>query len=356
MLIGLPVALSLLGLALIHSATYSSLRGGPSALVVRQAQWLLLSLCVMVVCLVVPYRRFLRAAYPIYGLSVLLLMVVLVAGVEVSGAQRWLGIGPFRMQPSELAKLGTVLALARYLGTRREEVRSLRTFLVALGLAALPLVLILVQPDLGTALVLGPIFLAMAVFAGCRPRHVLALVALGLASAPLAWNFVLRDYQKARLLVFLFPDRVDPTGKGLSWQIRQSKIAVGSGGILGKGFLRGSQSRLGFLTKSQTDFVFALLCEEMGFAGAAALLGAYMTAFARFVRAAVSARDREGMLLCVGLVVMIAVHVVVNVAMATGLAPVVGIPLPFLTSGGSSLVVTFAAFGLAANVRLRRFV
>jgi rod shape determining protein RodA len=345
------VLLAGLSVYAIYSATFASLEGWKRGLYLRQATWAGLGLGAMLVVCCVHYRNFARFAYVIYALTGLALLIVAVAGKESLGAQRWLRLGPLTLQPSEVAKLALILFLARYFDDRKDELSPRPAWAVPGLLAAAPALLVLKQPDLGTALLL--LLLAGALFhlAGLRARSLAAAAAVGLAAAPVLWQ-VLKEYQRQRIRVFFDPS-LDPLGVG--YHIAQSKIAIGSGGLLGKGFLGATQSQLHFLPENHTDFIFAVLAEQWGFVGSLVLVALYAGLFARALRVVREARDFLAMVLAYGVFSMLALQVVVNLGMVLGILPVVGLPLPLVSYGGSSMVVTLVAVGVLLNIRMRRF-
>jgi rod shape determining protein RodA len=279
-----------------------------------------------------------------------LLVLVLVLGRARLGAQRWFNVGGVAIQPSEFCKLIYVIMMASYLGHSREHLSELKGFFVPVLLTVPPFVLILLQPDLGTALVLVPVFFAMLFIAGTRMRYLIVTGVGGILFSPVFWHF-LRDYQKKRLLVFLNPD-MDPLGAG--YTIIQSKIAIGSGGLFGKGWLSGTQNMLNFLPERHTDFIFSVIGEEWGFMGAVMLITLYFILLKRAVMIVERTTDIYGRLLGVGIITMLGFQVFVNVAMTIGMMPVVGIPLPLISYGGSSLWTTIIAIALLLNVDMRR--
>jgi rod shape determining protein RodA len=282
---------------------------------------------------------------------VALLLVVLVMGKAGLGAHRWLRIGPITFQPSEFMKLSLVLFLARYFDDRRELLHQPRTMLVPAGLTLVCFLLVLKQPDLGTALLLFFNATAIMLLLGLRWRYFIPLGITGGVLAPILWTF-LKDYQRRRLLVFLNPD-LDPLGA--SYHIAQSKIAVGSGGAFGKGWLAASQSQLNFLPMNHTDFLFAVLAEQWGFLGALVVLILYVYLITRGFQIASDATDFFGSVLAAGITCMLAIQAAINVSMVLGMLPVVGVPLPLLSYGGSSMLVTMLSLGLVLNVHMRRF-
>jgi rod shape determining protein RodA len=304
--------------------------------------------------LLVDYQHISRHAYWLYGLAIASLVAVLLVGPAINGAQRWLPLGAGRIQPSELVKPILILALARYCSQERRDgagALTLRHILVPLGLAALPFWLIAKQPDLSTAMILLVILSVMLIVTGIRRRTLLGLASLGTCALPVMW-MLLQDYQRARLLM-LFNPQNDPLGAGYhSWQ---SKIAIGSGGLWGKGLFASTQSRLQFLPESHTDFIAAVLGEEMGFIGMATVLVLFGLLVLHGLTIASQARDRLGSLIATGVVTMVAAQVFLNIGMTTGLIPIIGLPLPLMSYGGSSLITTCMSLGLLMNVQRRRF-
>ncbi len=346
------------GLSFIYSASW---RGEEMGIVGswfrRQIWWAALGTVLATALAAVDYRFWIRTAWWLYLAALGLLALVLVVGTKVYGAYRWLNVFGVLVQPSEFAKVALVVLLARVLGGGALAPRSFGTLAVGLLLMALPFLLILVEPDLGTAMVLVPTTAIMLFAAGAAFRHLAGLALLGvggigLALSPLG-HFLLSDYQHERILTFLDPSR-DPLGSG--WNALQSAIAVGSGGFWGKGFLNGSQNVLGFLprTVSPTDFIFPVLAEEKGFIGASALLLVFAFLLTRYLRTAWTAGDPAGSLLATGIAGLLFCHVFVNVGMTIGLLPITGLPLPFVSSGGSFMVSTLAGFGLVQSVHVRR--
>ena len=348
------------GLTFIYSASW---RGEETGIVgawfSKQIWWAALGAGVALTLAATDYKFWIRHAGWLYLASLVLLALVFVPGIgrKVYGAYRWLVILGVPVQPSEFAKVSTVLLLARVLASPVLQRRSFGTVLLALGLMALPFGLILEEPDLGTAMVLVPTTVCMLFAAGCALRYLIGLGLLGaggiaVALSPLAKLF-LDDYQHERIATFLDPSR-DPLGSG--WNALQSAIAVGSGGFSGKGFLNGTQNVLGFLprTVSPTDFIFPVIAEETGFIGASALLLVFAFLLMRYLRTAWTAGDPTGSLLATGIAGLLFCHVFVNVGMTIGLLPITGLPLPFVSSGGSFMVSTLAGFGLVQSVHVRR--
>jgi rod shape determining protein RodA len=352
-LLGLALALAAIGVVNLVSAAPGPASGLPPT-ALRQLLWLGLGLLGMLTMLVPDYRSLERLALPAYACCALLLVAVLLFGPVINGSQRWLVFGSFaRVQPSELAKLAIPLVLARFLHRRLGPADlRLHELAVPVLLIALPVLLVLRQPDLGTAMVLALLGGTYLFFARVPARTLAWLGAAGVAAASVAWLFVLREYQKERILTFLDPER-DPLGA--AYHAIQSQIAVGSGGLLGKGFLRGPQSQLDFLPEQQTDFVFSVLAEEWGFLGGGLVLLLYLVMLVRGLMIARASKDGFGCYLALGVVGLLFWPCAVNVAMVVGLLPVVGIPLPFLSYGGSALVTCLLGVGLLMNISMRRY-
>ena len=306
----------------------------------------------MVVCLGIDYRALSNRVALIYGGLAVLLACTLVIGSEQGGARRWLDLGPVNLQPSEFARIAVALALATFYGTLQHARARGPDWVVGGLVVAVPFLLIIVQPDLGTAVTLLPVCLAIMVFAGLRLKLLAMLALVGLLLSPVAWTYALEDYQQDRIKSFIDPER-DPRGAG--YQQIQARITVGSGGLTGKGFLQGTQSQYKFLPVAHSDFVFSVLAEEQGFRGVLVVLGLYLFVIMRSLEAARVAKDRTGLFLVVGMTAGFAFQVIYNLTMSAGLAPVKGLTLPLMSYGGSSLIATLMGFGLILNVGMRRF-
>lgn len=350
--LGLSVCLVSLGILTIYSATYSFSEGHSTGLALRQFYWFLIGAAAMVCFFTLDYHHIDSVAYPFYGTVLVLLVVVHFVGSVGGGSQRWIHLGFFALQPSELSKLAIVWVLASYL-KYDEPVDGFR--LRDLGgplILLFPLILlVLIQPDLGTAVLIGLVFFSVLIVGGLRVRSLLYLVSAGMILLPVAWHF-LKPYQQKRILTFLNPD-LDPLGSG--YHVIQSKIAVGSGRWFGKGYLNGTQNRLDFLPAQHTDFIFSVYAEEWGFVGCVVLLVIYFAFICSCLQVVARAKDRFGALLAIGMTTIFLWQVVVNIGMVTGVLPVVGIPLPLLSYGGSSLVSMMVAVGLLINISMRRF-
>ncbi len=339
-----------IGVATIYSATKAMNLALTESFFFKQLTWMGIGVLLLALTISISYQRFIDIAYVIYGINLALLAMVLVLGHARLGAQRWFSIAGFAFQPSEFIKLSLILALSNYAAAKKDSMQEFKNLIIPFGLLAIPFVLVLLQPDLGTALLLVPIFLAIMVVSGARLKYLGGMILLGLACSPAFWHF-LRDYQRQRLLVFINPN-IDPLGAG--YTIIQSKIAVGSGGLWGKGWLNGTQNQLNFLPERHTDFIFSVVGEEWGFLGAAVLILLYFFIVKRAFNIATLTSDLYGKTIASGIGVMIGLQVVINIAMTIGLMPVVGIPLPLVSYGGSSLIATVIAIGLLINVGIRR--
>jgi len=343
-------AIFALGVICLYSASFQKGILINKNFVTLQAIWMLVGLFFLSAILSTSYIVLADFAYPLYGISIVLLLAVLVVGQTRYGAQRWLDLGFFDVQPSELAKIGFIFALARHLSVKNSSRYELKDLVVPFLLTGVPFLLILKQPDLGTSLIFLPILLAMLFVWGLRLRHLLVTVVLGAATAPLAWLF-LREYQKKRLLVFINPN-IDPLGAG--YTIIQSKIAIGSGHLFGKGWLAGTQNQLNFLPERHTDFIFSVIGEEWGFIGASLLVLLYFIIITRGLETVEKTNNIFGKLLATGLVVMLGMQVLINIAMTMGFMPVVGLPLPFVSYGGSSLVTSMIVIGILLNIGMNK--
>ena len=391
--IGLIAAICLglgMGVTALYSASYDWDSGLPSDIYEKQMTWVLIGGVALVIAMAIPIKIYYAFAYIFYGLAVALLILVF-----EWGDQRWFSIGPIYVQPSELTKIATVLALARFLSYRKRDLTRVLTFVPPLLLVLVPILLVFKQPDLGTALVFSALILPMFFWAGAKPLHLfffvspvltlicsfhfwtllpllivllgsvffgrprlftaITLLSVNLAvaiGAPYMWENKLHDYQKRRILTFLDPD-TDKLGAG--YQVIQSKIAIGSGGLTGKGFLGGTQTKLAFLPEQHTDFIFAVICEEFGFIGAVFVLALFMFILWRALSIAVQAKSRFSSLVAVGLASILLFHIFVNIGMTIGVMPVTGLPLPFLSYGGSTLIMNISLCGLLLNIYASRY-
>jgi rod shape determining protein RodA len=350
--VDLPLLLTTLlligvGLATLYSATYQ----WSPAVFRRQVMWLAVGAAGAIVLAAIPPRVWLRFYKLLYALNVLMLLGVLVFGAERKGAQRWLELpGGFQLQPSEFAKLLLILTLAAWLARQGDAIRTPTGFLLSALHMAVPALLVFKQPDLGTSLVFAAVWFAMVYLAGARARWLWLTVVAGALGFAGLWHFdILRDYQKARLVSFLNPE-ADPKQSG--YHILQARIAVGSGQLMGKGYLHGTQKNLRYIPEQHTDFIFVVVAEELGFVGSVGLLGLFGAFLYAVWRIMVNTRNEYHRLLAGGILTLFTFHLLTNVGMTIGLFPVVGIPLPFISYGGSMLITALAAVGLLLAIRL----
>jgi rod shape determining protein RodA len=346
-LIGLLVLNSLLGVVVIYSSSHYI----PGDFHWRQLVFIGASLLALFVLLLVDYQVLMTFSFYFYGAVVVLLLMMLSFGQLISKGS-WIKLRYFQVQPSELAKIVIILVLARLFAEYKKNRVTSTAVLTSSGLVALPFVLVALQPDLGTAVSFLPLLFGSLILAGLRRNAVIWILLLAFLAGIAGWNFYLKDYQKQRLSTVVFPSR-DPQGAG--YHILQSKIAIGSGGFLGKGFAKGSQSQLKFLPARHTDFIFSVIGEEFGFIGVVAILLLYSLFLWRLLRSAGKSRDRAGVYITFMVSLMFAFQLLVNVAMVIGIFPIVGIPLPLLSYGGSSLLANYLGVGLVLNVKMRRF-
>lgn len=348
------LALNVIGLINLYSATHGPNSTDVSSLFVSQIMWLVVGWTTFLVVTLLDYAIVSKIAIVIYTLNLLAIVYVTFFGKVALGAQRWIDLGFFRYQPSETMKLAMIMLMAKILSTRSSHGPGMgfKEMFVPLIALAVPFVFVVEQPDLGTAMMLTAIGGSMMIFTKVRRLILASAVVLGIIALPVAWKFVLHDYQKNRVLTFLSPTN-DPRGTG--YNSIQSKIAVGSGRFFGKGFMKGTQSQLEFLPERHTDFIYSVLSEEHGFVGSLAVLGLFCFLFVTGIRIATNARDKFGALLTVGVLCYIFWHMFVNVGMVIGLLPIVGVPLPLLSYGGSSMLTTMAGLGLISSVAYRRY-
>lgn len=349
--IGLIVAILFLGVLSVFSVTQGQQGGLP--FYVKQLLWIALGALAFLAMLLFDYHKIARLAYPLYGIILILLAIVLVMGKSSRGAQRWIPMGPFAFQPSEFAKLVLILVLAKYYANMPRVGWFQRVVLP--GLIVMPgLLLILKQPDLGSGLSFLAVYAAMLLMVGMRSKALGIILLFSLMLFPFAWEMMwgsLHDYQRHRIMAFVDP-AYDPGGKG--YHALQSRIAIGSGELLGKGLYGGTQSQLKFLPEGHTDFVFAVFAEEWGFLGVLMLLVLFVALIWLSLEIAFKAKDTLGTLLATGIIAMLSFCVVVNIGMTAGMFPIVGIPLPLMSYGGSATIMTMAAMGLLLNVKRRR--
>ncbi|WP_417909230.1 rod shape-determining protein RodA [Candidatus Electronema sp. PJ] len=345
--------ISIMALASLFSSTWNG-GPGPSPLFIKQLYFFLFGYALILLILSVDYSELEMLAYVGYGVVCLLLVYTKLFVKSVAGSQRWIDLGFFKLQPSEPTKLVLVLILASCFARleAEEEGYGLRDLIRPVTLTAVPFLLIVIQPDLGTALMLAFVFVSMTLFSRLRWPALASLGITGLITVVLGWLYGLKPYQRRRIETFLNPES-DPMNHG--YQIKQSKIAVGSGHFFGKGFMEGTQGHLNFLPERHTDFAFAVWCEELGFVGSVFYLLCYFLLLLWGINIALSARDKFGVYLAFGIVMLIFWQATVNLFMITGMLPVVGVPLPMFSYGGSSLLTNLAAVGILMNIRMRRF-
>lgn len=343
--VALVVLMCLIGVAMLYSAA----QGNFDPWAARHFKRFLLGLFLMLSIAVIDIRVWFKYSYYIYGLAVFLLILVEVMGYIGMGAQRWINIGGFNLQPSELMKIAIILVLSRYFHCLHlNNIHKISVLFIPVILTAIPVVLILKQPNLGTATIITFMAVAMFFVAGISIKKFIIAGVLGVSSLPVIWNFM-HVYQKKRVLTFLNPE-ADPLGSG--YNIIQSKIAIGSGGITGKGFLEGSQSQLSFLPEKQTDFIFTMLSEEFGFIGGIFLIMLYASIIILGIRMAIQCHSYYGKLMTYGVMTMLFLHIFVNIAMTMGMIPVVGVPLPLLSYGGSNLLAVMIGLGFVLNTQI----
>jgi len=364
LLAGAVAAISGFGALMVYTATRDSLQAqglSPQYYFKKQSVFLVIGFVVMLVVAAIDYRRYRQFAAPIYGLSLAALLGVYVVGHKSKGAQAWFQFGSYQVEPSEFAKIALIVALASYLAVFKGRLPA-RGFVVVLVMALVPFTLIYKQPDLGTALVLLAVLLALLLVGGARGRHMAVLGVLALIGVVGVVQLgVLKTYQKERLTSFVnSPDApaqalIAAKVKGSQYNLAQSKLTIANGGITGRGIGKGTQTNLAYVPEQRTDFIFTAVGEQVGLVGSSLLLGLFCIVVWRTWRAASLARDQAGGLICVGVLAMLVFQVFENVGMTMGIMPVAGIPLPFMSYGGSAVVASFAGIGLVLNVRMRRF-
>lgn len=346
------LAIIIYSLIIISSATHIN---NPTEerfyFVQRQGIFALINIGLAAFFLQFDYRGIQQYGQKLYIFNLVMLVAVMAFGTTALGAQRWLALGPIMIQPSEFSKLIVIICMAAMLESRMGTLNSLRDLLPIAVYIGIPFVLVLKQPDLGTSLVFMAIFFGMVIACGIRWRILIGIIMAGIASFPILWNYVLKEYQKTRLYVFIDPN-IDPLGSG--YHIIQSKIAIGSGLLFGKGLFEGTQSQLNFLPENHTDFIFAVVGEEFGFVGATILLLLYLVIMMRGIKIAKEAGDMFGRLLAVGITSMLAFHILINVGMTTGIMPVTGIPLPLMSYGVSALTTDIFAVAILLNINMRK--
>ncbi len=344
--------LSGIGVAMIYSTTGDPTRGTASRLYITQAYAITIGIIALLVCLTVDYRTLADNSHLLYIAIIALLIYTLFFGSVVFGSRRWIPLKVFNLQASEFAKIALTLVLAKFFDESRRGSPAGNDLLIGGVIAIVPFLLVYKEPDLGTAVTLLPIFLGIAYLAGMRMRILGVLLLVVVVTAPVAWRYALKDYQRSRISTFL-----DPTqdARGAGYQQIQARVTVGSGGLWGKGFRKGTQGQLQFLPVAHNDFIFSVLAEEQGLVGVLVTLGLYLFVILRGLETARLSKDRLGSYLVIGVLSCFTFQVVYNIAMSAGLAPVKGLTLPLMSYGGSSMIATLAGFGLILNVRMRRF-
>ena len=354
--LGTALVLAMIGCLLVYSATFFN---EPNlGTFKRQVLWVGIGLLLALIVLMVDYHVLFDVAPILYGIGIVLLVYLLVFGKLTANVRSWIHIGGFQFQPSEFMKLFTALMLARFFDSNDRAYLDFRSFMIAMGIIGLPVTLILFQPDFGTAASFFPLVAVAMFFGGIRPRIWAAMIVAALLAGSLAFLLPhqyggLKPYQRERVMTFLNPER-DPLGSG--YQVTQAKIAIGSGGLFGKGFREGTQAKLEYLPARHTDFIFAVIGEEWGFVGVCVVLALYLFLILQAFVIAKQARDRSGTFLAIALISFFIFHIIINVAMQIGLLPTTGIPLPLISFGGSSTMMFMMAVGLIANVDFRKYV
>jgi len=344
-----PILIFLIGILSIYSASFKSSQSFDQTLAMKQILWMAIGSLGVFLVVRVDYFKLKDLVWPAYFLALLFLVLVLFMPARL-GAHRWIPLGSFNFQPSEFAKLGVILALSHFFANNRIEFISKRKMLIPFIVVGVPFLLVLKEPDLGTGLLMIPVFFAMLYVWGFKPKTIFLMVLLGAIASPFLFHF-LKDYQKARLLVFINPN-LDPLGAG--YTIIQSKIAIGSGELLGKGFMGGTQNQLNFLPERHTDFIFAVIGEEGGFLAALSVIVLFWLIVKKGFIICGETLERFGSMLACGISTMLGTQAIINIGMTMGFLPVVGIPLPLVSYGGTSVVVTMLSIGLLLNIKMHR--
>jgi len=349
------------GLIILSSATHITMLEGDDKLayVKKQSFSIILGIIAVFCILSINYSGLARYTRALYALNIVMLLAVILVGKEAKGAQSWISFGFFNLQPSEFSKVLVVITFAAYLSKRQGQLNSFKDLLPSFVHLGIPMLLILKQPDLGTALVFTAIFFGMLFVAGANPKVLLAIILAGAVAVggvlygqlALGWEKPLKPYQLKRLTIFVDPYQ---EMRGAGFQVIQSQVAIGSGGVWGKGLYQGTQNRLNFLPEQETDFIFSVVGEELGFAGVSAALLLFFIFVYRGIRIAAASRDMFGTLLATGIVSMVVFHLLVNIGMTAGIMPITGIPLPLFSYGGSSMLANLLAVGILLNIHLRR--
>lgn len=355
-ILGLILLIAAIGIMTIFSAT-RGLESQNIPFYIKQILWTLLGIAGMLFVVSIDYRTIAKHAYLLYGIGIFLLLLVLLVGRAGMGAQRWIPAGPFSFQPSEFARLFFILALSKYLSENKESgIYSIKELIIpAIFFLIIPSMLVIKQPDLGTGMAFLFTFFVMTTVAGLKVKAITILISIGILSVPFLsetlWS-QLKEYQRNRIIAFFQPD-TDPLGIG--YHITQSKIAIGSGQFFGKGYLSGTQGYLRFLPERHTDFIFSVFAEEWGFIGCILLFAIYLSLIFMGIEVALKSKDNLGCIMAVGIVSTFSLYTIINIGMTLGITPIVGIPLPFISYGGSSMLTNFISIGLLLNIKMRRF-
>ncbi len=351
----ISILIVLIGIMTIYSATRPLVAEEHSGFYLKQASWLILGIIALFLIVSFDYVWLSRFSLHLYIAGIILLITVLIVGKTGMGAQRWLGLGSLSFQPSEFFKLVYIIMLSQYLSITKSPISTISLLRLFFLIVFLPFILLIKQPDLGTALIILAIFISLTLTKGLQKKIAALLVIISLISLPFLGNILwggLKDYQKSRIVAFIEPE-VDP--EGIGYHLSQSKITVGSGKFLGKGYMHGTQGPFRFLPEKHTDFIFAVFAEEWGFLGSLLLLSLYLILILRGLGTAIKAKDDFGKLLALGIIFMFLIYFFINVGMTLGIMPVVGIPLPFMSYGGTALLSNFISIGVLINIRMRRF-
>jgi rod shape determining protein RodA len=349
-LLATALVIAAIGCMLVYSATYF----GPDApLFKKQLLWTAIGIMLMIVCIVFDYHMLMEISPVLYTIGIALLLYVLVFGKLTRHVKSWIHIGSFQFQPSEFMKIFTALMIARFFESNDRAYLDFRSFCIVMGIIGLPVVLIAIQPAFGSAASFFPLVIVAMFFGGIKPRWWAVMILCALVGGFVGYKFFLKPFQRERIAIFMNPAR-DPLGSG--YQVMQAKIATGSGGIVGKGFLHGTQVNLEYLPARHTDFIFSVLGEEWGFVGVIIMLTLYLFLIIESLNVAKASRDRGGTFLVLSLICFFIFHILINVSMQIGLLPVTGIPLPLVSYGGSATMMFFMAIGLILNVDFRKFV
>ncbi|MEO5360483.1 MAG: rod shape-determining protein RodA [Nitrospirota bacterium] len=353
-MLALLLAISIIGVMTIYSATRPIITTVQPNYYIKQIVWIIVGLAALLAAAVYDYNWLRKSGYILYIAGLVMLVIVLYAGKRGMGAQRWLELGPFSFQPSELFRILLIIGVSKYLSTINGLLIR-RTFFISLAVFGLiPFVLILKQPHLGTSLVLLSTFFFLAIAKKIEKKLMITLVIVVIAVPPVAGNLIwkhLKDYQKKRIVAFIEPE-ADP--RGIGYQVEQSKITIGSGQVFGRGYLKGTQGPLRFLPEKHTDFIYCIFAEEWGFVGSAVIIALYLLLFLRGISTALRSKDEFGRYLALGLTFMLFLYFFINMGMVLGMMPVVGVPMPFMSYGGTTLITNYIAIGILINIRMRR--